>query len=256
MRKRIISLTLIAILVLINCNTAMAATLRTPVINKITNVDNSYVTIKWQEPIYVSGVKVYRATSKTGTYKLIGKTTKREFEDKTVKLGKTYYYKIKAYKKTGSKYIYSKNSTIKYIKFKLNQTVCEHDYKLIDTIESTCFYEGYNCYKCSKCNKYYNETILVKAHIYQPEYMKQIVPESVTVYTYTCNYCNTAYSDEDSAGRCSYTDYMRLQRIYHDRGQTLMEPYRGYSTQSKLYTNYVEKNVLLGYKCINCGLYQ
>lgn len=38
------------------------------------------------------------------------KTTSRIYTDKKVKKGKTYYYKVKAYKKIGSKTYYGKSS--------------------------------------------------------------------------------------------------------------------------------------------------
>ena len=46
---------------------------------------------------------VYRATSKSGTYKKIGETATTSYTDKTAKLGTQYYYKIKAYTKVNSK---------------------------------------------------------------------------------------------------------------------------------------------------------
>ena len=46
------------------------------------------------------GYKIYRATSKNGKYKVVKKLTKNStlsWTDKTVKTGKKYYYKIRAY---------------------------------------------------------------------------------------------------------------------------------------------------------------
>ncbi len=57
---------------------------------------------------YGYGMKVYRATKKNGKYKLIKKTSKNTFTDKTLKASKTYYYKIKLYAKSGKKTYQSK----------------------------------------------------------------------------------------------------------------------------------------------------
>ena len=43
--------------------------------------------------------QVYRAGTKTGTYKLLGTTTKSNYTDSTASAGYTYYYKVKAVSK-------------------------------------------------------------------------------------------------------------------------------------------------------------
>ena len=40
--------------------------------------------------------QIYRATSKSGDYKLIKTTTSTSFTNTSAKAGKTYYYKVKA----------------------------------------------------------------------------------------------------------------------------------------------------------------
>lgn len=52
----------------------------------------------WTKTTNTTKYKVYRATSKNGTYKLIKTTTSYKFKDTTAKRGKTYYYKVKAVK--------------------------------------------------------------------------------------------------------------------------------------------------------------
>ena len=42
---------------------------------------------------------MYRSTSKTGTYKLLGTTTKLNYTDTSATTGYTYYYKVKAVSK-------------------------------------------------------------------------------------------------------------------------------------------------------------
>ena len=63
------------------------------------------VKLSWNKIRSANYYRVYRATSKNGTYKRIGSTTKLTYTDSTVKSGKTYYYKIRAGKSyDGTKY--------------------------------------------------------------------------------------------------------------------------------------------------------
>lgn len=66
--------------------------------------------ISWTKVSGASGYKVYRATSKSGKYKLIKTTKSRSYTNKKLSNNKTYYYKVKAYRKIGSKKVYSGNS--------------------------------------------------------------------------------------------------------------------------------------------------
>lgn len=68
-----------------------------PVISKVTTKKKT-VTIKWKKSSYATGYYIYRATSKKGTYKYVGKTTKLSFTQKKLTKGKKYYYKVKAYR--------------------------------------------------------------------------------------------------------------------------------------------------------------
>jgi fibronectin type 3 domain-containing protein len=73
---------------------------------------NSYTSIKvsWGKIDGASGYKVYRATSKTGTYSLIKTTTSTSYTNSSLKTGKTYYYKVRAYRTVGSSKVYSSYS--------------------------------------------------------------------------------------------------------------------------------------------------
>lgn len=74
------------------------------------------VTIKWNKISSAEGYQIYRASSKKGTYKKVKTITQAEtvkHVDKKLKPGKTYYYKVRAYEKSGKKTRYSKFSEIK-----------------------------------------------------------------------------------------------------------------------------------------------
>ena len=74
------------------------------------------ITVKWKPVKGAKGYQIYRATSKKGTYKRI-KTIRKgstlQYVNKKLKAGKKYYYKVRAYKKSGQKTKTGKFSSIK-----------------------------------------------------------------------------------------------------------------------------------------------
>ena len=55
--------------------------------------------IKWNAVANASQYKVYRSTSKNGTYTLLGTTTATHYTDNKAGSGYTYYYKVRAISK-------------------------------------------------------------------------------------------------------------------------------------------------------------
>lgn len=81
---------------------------------KVSSNKQKRITIPWKKVSKADGYQIYRAASKKGKYKKI-KTVKasvKKYTDK-VSSGKTYYYKIRAYKKSGGKVVYGKFSSVK-----------------------------------------------------------------------------------------------------------------------------------------------
>ncbi|MFP5106815.1 fibronectin type III domain-containing protein [Neobacillus sp. C211] len=75
----------------------------------------SYSSIKtsWTAVSGASGYEVFRATSSTGTYSLVGKTTTAtSFTNTGLSTNKLYYYKIKAYRTVGTTKVYSGYTTV------------------------------------------------------------------------------------------------------------------------------------------------
>ena len=62
--------------------------------------------ISWKKVSGASGYQVYMATSKKGKYKKIGDTKKLNLTKKSLKKGKTYYFKVRAYKTLNKKKTY------------------------------------------------------------------------------------------------------------------------------------------------------
>lgn len=64
------------------------------------------------------GYTVYMATSKNGKYTKIGSTTKTYLKKTGLKKNKNYYFKVKAYSKSGGNTYYSSYSSVKSVKTK------------------------------------------------------------------------------------------------------------------------------------------
>lgn len=79
------------------------------------------VTVKWSKVTGASGYQVYRATSENGTYSLKKTVTSGStlsYTNTGLTTGKSYYYKVRAYKIVNGKKIYSNYSSIKSIQCK------------------------------------------------------------------------------------------------------------------------------------------
>ena len=78
-------------------------------------------TTKWSKITGANGYEVYRATSKDGSYskvKTITSGSTVSHTDSGLTKGKTYYYKVRAYRTVNGKKVYSSYSSVKSIKVK------------------------------------------------------------------------------------------------------------------------------------------
>lgn len=79
------------------------------------------VTLTWKKLASVKGYVIERSLKKNKGFKVVKTITKKttsKFIDKKVKKGKTYYYRIKAYKLNGKKKVYGKYSKVIKVKVK------------------------------------------------------------------------------------------------------------------------------------------
>ncbi|OPJ64035.1 fibronectin type III domain-containing protein [Clostridium oryzae] len=83
-----------------------------PIEIKVASVSYNSVIVSWREVQGVSGYSLYMATSSNGKYKLIKSTAANSYIVSGLSTGKTYYYKIRAYKILGKKKIYGTYSSI------------------------------------------------------------------------------------------------------------------------------------------------
>lgn len=82
-------------------------TLAIPAKFNTTKTRSTSAKIFWNKVSGASRYQVYRATSKTGTYSYLKTTTSTSFSVTGLKTGKTYYYKVRAYRYVGSAKVFS-----------------------------------------------------------------------------------------------------------------------------------------------------
>jgi hypothetical protein len=78
-------------------------------------------TITWSKVTGADGYEVYQATSKSGTYSkvtTIKKGSTVSYTKSSLKSGKTYYYKVRAYRNVNGKKVYGSYSAVKSVKVK------------------------------------------------------------------------------------------------------------------------------------------
>lgn len=88
----------------------------TPVINLKSYTGK--IGIVWSNIQKATGYKLYMSTSKNGNYSLVNTTSSTTYTKTGLVSGKTYYFKVVAYKTIGGQTVYSADSTIKSIKCK------------------------------------------------------------------------------------------------------------------------------------------
>ena len=80
---------------------------------------NKKATLTWKKVKGAAGYQVYRSMRKNGKYVCVKKNLKAaKYTDKKLKKGKTYYYKVRAYKKVSGKTITGAYSAIRKVKVK------------------------------------------------------------------------------------------------------------------------------------------
>ena len=98
----------------IDSSNQQSTTLSKPTIKTSSNSYNSNK-ITWSKLSNADGYEIYRATSKTGTYKSVKSITNGStvsYTDKSLTTGSTYYYKVRAYRTVDKKKVYSSYSSI------------------------------------------------------------------------------------------------------------------------------------------------
>lgn len=87
----------------------------------VSNAAYNALTLKWRKSANAQGYFIYRSTSKNGPYtrvKIIKNVDATSWKNTGLTCGKTYYYKIRAYRQAGAKKKYSGYTAIKSCKTK------------------------------------------------------------------------------------------------------------------------------------------
>lgn len=98
-----------------HANNAFAATgitVNTPQSVKAVSAGYDRAKITWGTVSGADGYSLYRATSSTGTFSSIKDVTTTYYTNTGLTTGKNYYYKVKAFKHSGTTKVYSKYSTV------------------------------------------------------------------------------------------------------------------------------------------------
>lgn len=84
-------------------------------LTKVASYSYDKIKLTWEPLSGVDGYQIYRATSKSGTYSKVTSVTgasKSSYINEGRTCGKTYYYKVRAYKRISGKTVYSKFSSV------------------------------------------------------------------------------------------------------------------------------------------------
>ena len=149
----------------------------------------SKVTLKWKKQKNVTGYEIYVSTKKNGKYKKV-KTVKTNKAVLKLKLGKTRYYKARAYVTVGKKKKYGAFSVIKKAK-------AAHQPSTSWTVKkaATCAEQGEKTNICKFCKKKFS--VKTEKDLTTHKYVKELVTENPVYedYTkYTCTVCGDTYT--------------------------------------------------------------
>lgn len=85
---------------------------------RASNIKKTSVKLSWSKTDTADGYIVYRATSKNGTYSKLATVSKKTYTSRKLKSNKTYYYKVRAYKKVNGVTVFGKLSSAVKVKTK------------------------------------------------------------------------------------------------------------------------------------------
>ena len=131
--------------------------------SKVSSLTYSSNKVTWNKISGASGYEVYRATSKSGTYskvKTITSGSTLSYTNTGLTTGKTYYYKVRAYRYVSGKKVYSSYSSIVSAKPSLSKPslyLSAGSKKAYIKWSKISGASGYEIYRASSKNGYYSK---------------------------------------------------------------------------------------------------
>lgn len=203
----------------------------TPVVKATSSY--SKINLKWKKIKDASGYVVYRSTSKKGKFKKIytcRSGSKVSYSDKTAKFGKTYYYKVRAFRKikvkvkkrTQTKQEYSSWSAVVNEKRKLSAVTIKSAKCLSETTakvtwKMTTGAQGYEIYKSTEKNGTYVYAGKVKGSgrvSYTAKKLKKGVAHYFKVRAYRKSGGKTYYGKFSAVKKESFSEGQRLYTLF------------------------------------------
>jgi uncharacterized repeat protein (TIGR02543 family) len=88
----------------------------TPASVKAARASSTSIKLTWKTVAGAIKYEIWRSTSKSSGYACIAETASLSFTNTGLATGKTYYYKVRAYRLSGSSKVYGNNSSVVYAK--------------------------------------------------------------------------------------------------------------------------------------------
>ncbi len=106
--------TFMCVSVIFTCSAVISAAPKVAKVKnvKVSSVAADKVTLKWKKVSGVTGYRVYRYSTKKEKYVYVGRTKKVTYTDDSLSAGKTYKYKVRAYKTKNKKNTYGAYSDV------------------------------------------------------------------------------------------------------------------------------------------------
>ena len=83
---------------------------------KAVRISSRSIKLTWSGVTGASGYEIYRATSGTGSYSLLTRTTYKYYTNSSLITGRTYYYKMRSYRTVGKTRVYGNWSAVVHAK--------------------------------------------------------------------------------------------------------------------------------------------
>lgn len=188
------------------------------------------ISLSWNKVAGATGYHVYQSKSKDGKYNRIKSTIDCKYKNTNLTAGKTYYYKVRAYRKVNGSYKFGAYSNVVYKATSLNATTASaklnEDNKIViswDVVEGA---TGYKLYRSTSKTGVYS----IKKNTTETSYVDASAKADTTYYYKVVAVRDESASVASNVVSCSWTldiDAIRsemLEAINAEREKAGVEP--------------------------------